>query len=172
MAKCTVGKIILETCNVIWSELSSIYLAVPHKAEWLKISRTYEAKCGLPNCLGAIDGKHISVVCPARSGSMYFNYKRRYSIVLLAACDANYTFTVVDIGAFGSQSDGGIFRNSAFGRKLANNEMDIPNSAVLPNSTLNFPYFFVADNAFSLRPYLMRPFPGNILCRSLHIIYL
>lgn len=161
MAPCTVGRIVLDTCTIIWEELSSFYASVPNPTEWKNIAREYQLKCQLPNCLGAIDGKHVNIVCPPNSGSMYYNYKKRFSIVLLAACDSKYTFTLIDVGAYGSQSDGGIFKNSVFGQRLLNSTLQIPQSNVFPNSTINFPYFFVGDAAFPLKSFLMRPFLGK-----------
>ena len=35
--------------------------------------------------------------------------------VLLAVCDTNYEFTIVDIGDSGRQSDGGMYANSKLG---------------------------------------------------------
>lgn len=46
--------------------------------------------------------------------------------MLLAMCDANYLFTLVDIGAFGHQSDGGIFKQSRMGQLFAQEKMHIP----------------------------------------------
>nr|CAH7734486.1 unnamed protein product [Callosobruchus chinensis] len=84
-------------------------------------------------------------------------------VVLLATCDYKYKFTFVDIGAYGSQSDGGVFANSVFGQRLENNTMNIPPEQVLPGTNLMIPYFFVGDECFLLKTYIMRPYPGQNL---------
>lgn len=70
-----------------------------------------------PNCMGAIDGKHVTIKCPNNSMSDYFCYLKKFSIVLLAIVDANYKFITIDIGAYGKNSDGRIFEESAIGRR-------------------------------------------------------
>lgn len=81
----------------------------------------------------------------------------------MASCDSNYNFKFVDVGDYGSQSGGGIFRNSAFGKKIINNELDLPPPEHLPNSEVTFPYYFLDDNAFPLMNNLIRPYPGTNL---------
>ncbi|XP_036346768.1 protein ANTAGONIST OF LIKE HETEROCHROMATIN PROTEIN 1-like [Rhagoletis pomonella] len=94
----TFRKITLETCMTIWDLLADLYVATPSETEWGRISNEFKSLWNMPNCVGSIDGKHINITCPANSGSMYYNYKGNYSIVLLAVCDANYTFTCAVIG--------------------------------------------------------------------------
>ncbi|XP_036346244.1 protein ALP1-like [Rhagoletis pomonella] len=160
MGRSTANKIVLETCEVLWDELGGIYLSIPNRHEWKRIANDFNSIWNFPNCVGAIDGKHIILKCPPSSGSLFYNYKGTYSIVLLACCDANYTFTCIDIGAYGSQSDGGVLCNSSFGRRLFNNQLDLPEDDILLHSTLRFPHFFVGDAAFPLKSYIMRPYPG------------
>ncbi|XP_036344345.1 protein ALP1-like [Rhagoletis pomonella] len=153
--------IVGETCDVLWEVLGPIYLSVPQKNEWKRIANDFYSMWDLPNCVGAIDGKHINIFCPNNIGSLFYNYKGNYSIVLLAACDANYTFTAVDIGAYGSQIDGGVMWNSSFGQRLYTGQLNLPKEEVLPGTSNSFPHYFVGDSAFPLKPFLMKPYPGN-----------
>jgi len=101
IGRSTSYKVVIETCNAIWQCLKGIYLKHPSKEEWKNIEKDFCDRWDFPNCFGALDGKHIRVQCPPNSGSMYYNYKGYYSIILLATCDVNYAFTSVDIGDYG-----------------------------------------------------------------------
>ncbi|XP_048515329.1 protein ALP1-like [Athalia rosae] len=129
----------------------------------------FNQRWNLPNCIGAMDGKHIMIQCPKKSGSQYFNYKKTFSIILMAICDAYYSFTLADVGAFGSQSNGGVFKESASGQAMDNNELRIPCDKSLPGTDTSFPYFVAADEAFPLKRYIMRPYPGIKLTQKQQI---
>ncbi|KAJ8911941.1 hypothetical protein NQ315_011339 [Exocentrus adspersus] len=156
MGHSTVHYIIRETANAIWDVLSPTYLKAPStEIEWLKIAADFYTQWNFPNCLGALDGKHIAIQAPAKSGSLYFNYKRTFSIVLLACCDVDYNFTLIDIGAYGSESDAGICRNSIFGNMLEEKLLNVPTSRrfsnVVTNSNVVQPFVIVANEAFPLK---------------------
>lgn len=51
--------------------------------EWRKIAKDFEERWQFPNCLGAIDGKHIRIIPPPGSGSYFWNYKNFNSIGLV-----------------------------------------------------------------------------------------
>lgn len=98
---------------------------------------------------------------PPRSGSYYYNYKEKHSINLLAVSDAKNCFTIVDIGAEGRQSDGGVFENSGLPHLLETNALHIPLSTRLNNMNLDFPYVLLGDEAFPLSTHMMRPYPRS-----------
>ena len=56
--------------------------------EWKSIANEFFNKWNYPCCIGALDGKHISIKQPENSGSQYFNYKHFFSIVLMALVGA------------------------------------------------------------------------------------
>jgi hypothetical protein len=47
---------------------------------------------------------------PTGSGSLFYNYKHFFSILLLALVDANYCFIAVDVAAVGKSSDSDVFK--------------------------------------------------------------
>lgn len=162
MGLTSVRRIVNQTCDVIWTNLSRIQLSVPTGDEWKDIAEEFRTTWNLPNCVGAIDAKHISIKCPNNAGSLPYNYNGHHAIVLLAICDANFTFRAIDIGVYGPQSDGGVLWTTTFGKSLlqGRNEFGLPEDAVLPKSYLAYPYYFVGDAAFPLKSFLMRPYPG------------
>ena len=116
VGRTTVSNILKEVCSSIYDDLYPIYMKPPStEAEWRHIADDFKLLWDLPHCIGAIDGKHIGIDCPKKSGSNYHNYKGFFSIVLLAVCDARYNFTLIDVGQFGSNNDSGVLNNSAFG---------------------------------------------------------
>lgn len=42
--------------------------------DWQNITEEYNEKWNFPNCIGAINGKHIVIQSPMNSGSEYINY--------------------------------------------------------------------------------------------------
>ncbi|KAJ8049122.1 Protein ALP1-like [Holothuria leucospilota] len=162
MGRSTLCYIVRETCQAIWDVLQPEVLKVPGHEDWLNIADCFDKRWDFPHCIGAIDGKHVVIQAPALSVSTYFNYKHQHSIVLMAVCDGRYRFTLVDIGAAGRNSDGGIFAHSPMGMAMENGSLDIPKPCPLTESESQpFPYVFVGDEAFPLKNFLMRPFPGR-----------
>lgn len=78
------------------------------KEEWMDIAKDFETLHSFYNCLGALDGKHIKIQHPPNSGSLYYNYKGHYSIVLMALVKAKKEFIMIDVGCNGRVSDGGV----------------------------------------------------------------
>ena len=96
---------------------------------------------------------------PENSGSYYYNYKRTFSIVLLAVVDAEYRFLYVDVGCNGRVSDEGVFNRCSLYHALETGTVGLPLAIPLPGRTQPVPYFFVADDAFAMRNYIMKPYP-------------
>lgn len=86
--------------------------------EWTTFADQFENIWNFPNCIGAIDGKHIVIQAPKNTSREFFNYKSTSSVVLMAVVDADYCFSFADVGCQGRISDGGVIRNTSFFKKL------------------------------------------------------
>lgn len=126
--------------------------------EWKIIAKDFERICNFPNCLGAVDGKHVNIIPPAESGSYFFNYKGTHSLVLMAIVSANYEFIMCDFGVNGRVSDGGVIDHTTFYKKLKEGNLRLPLPTKPTYSENLIPFVFIGDEAFSLRSDFLKPF--------------
>ncbi|GFO37233.1 protein antagonist of like heterochromatin protein 1 [Plakobranchus ocellatus] len=157
------GFIVEETCRAIWERLKPLCLPIPDRDTWERIADECYRLWNFPNCVGSIDETHQEIQCPKNAGSLYFNYKDNHSLVVQAVADANYNFLVLDIGDYGRNSDGSVFRESAFGQDFENNRLNLPPPKALPSTDQELPFVFLADEAHPLRENLLTPYARRSL---------
>ena len=121
-------------------------------------------KCNFPNCLGAVDGKHVATVPPPGDGSYFFNYKGYNSQVFIGIADSSYEFIYFSFGTNGRVSDGGVLEYTGFYDKLQNECLKTPESSDEKGRKL--PYVFIGDEAFSLRKDFLKPYNVKQLTRE------
>jgi hypothetical protein len=126
---------------------------------WEQIAMGFEQRWHFPHCVGALDGKHIVMKNPAKSGSSFFNYKHTFSVLLLAVVDINYKFTIIDVGSMGRFIDGSIFSTSVLGKNPNKQSLKFPPPVLVPNFEQPLPNVFVGEDAFPLSENLTRPYP-------------
>lgn len=98
------------------------------------------------------------IVKPQNSGSFYYNYKGRFSIVLCAIANAKYEFIMVHSGTNGKVSDGGILHTIGFYDKLQSKSFNLPAANTPMGTNYSLPYTFVGDEAFMQMENLMKPY--------------
>jgi len=130
----TVAGIVAEVAKAIWDLLVEEYMPVPTTEDWQEIAAEFYHRWNFPNCVGSIDRKHVVIQAPNNSGSLFYNYKGTYSIVLLAVVDAKYCFRIIDVGSYGKTSDSGTLANSAFGNALRRATLGLPEDTLLPGA--------------------------------------
>ena len=123
--------------------------------DWKKIQERFKNRWKVPHAVSALDGKHIGIKKPKRSGSEYFNYKGYFSLVLLALADADYKFLWVNTGASGSSSNVQTSNHSKLKRRNEDGTLELPPSEPLGPGGLDLHYFLLGDDAFALMPWLM-----------------
>lgn len=107
-----------------------------------------------------MDGKHIRIWAPPKTGAQYYNYKHFYSIVLRALVNSNYEFIFVDAGKNGRISDGGVLQYTNFYQLLVEEKLMLPQRHECKEN-LNF--VFIGDEAFALHKHILKPFPQKNL---------
>ncbi|CAH1997224.1 unnamed protein product [Acanthoscelides obtectus] len=90
---------------------------------------------------------------------MYYSHKKFFSIILQGVVDANYKFICIDVGAYGKQSDSGVFGHSQLARALEIGALKTNTLKILPGTDIEAPHVVIGDGGFPLKTYLLRPYP-------------
>ena len=167
VGRTTICKFVPQVCKAILKEFQHEYLICPTDSEdWKKIEERFRNRWNVPHAVSAIDGKHIAIKKPKKSGSEYFNYKGYFTLVLLALVDAYYKFLWVNVGASGSSSDAQIFNHSKLKRRIENGRLGLPPPKLIGPGGSDLHYFLLVDNAFALMPWLVKPYSRQQLTRE------
>lgn len=100
-------------CNIIKEVLHAMKtnlfftLPSPTREQFEFNGSEFEKRWNFPNVMGCLDGKHIRIRSPSKTGSLYYNYKDFFSVVLLALVGPDYKFVGIDVGSFGREGDAG-----------------------------------------------------------------
>ena len=164
---------LIEVCQAIIDEFSEEVIVTPTTPEaWKEVAKGYWERWNFPHCIGAIDGKHVALRKPRKSGSEFHNYKGFFSIVLLAIVDSDYKFLYVDVGQTGCGSDAGVFSLTEMFTSLNEGKAGLPEPEPLPGEEdrgRDIGYFLVGDDAFALKPWMMKPIPQRYMAREKRI---
>ena len=167
VGRSTISKFLPEVCMAIQDEFTREYLRCPTTPdEWKELERKFRIRWNVPHTLGALDGKHVALKKPKNSGALYHNYKGFFSIVMLALVDGQYKFRWVDAGTAGSCSDAQIFNACQLKRRIEDGRIGFPDPAPITQGGRDVPYFILADDAFALKTWLMKPYGRRMLTRE------
>ncbi|KAM3918743.1 uncharacterized protein RB166_013520 isoform 2-T2 [Leptodactylus fuscus] len=162
LGKSTISYIVRDTCQALWDLLREEFLPHPSIEQWKDIAENFWEVTRFPNCVGAVDGKHIRIQKPARSGSLFYNYKEYFSIVLMAIADAQYRFLAVDIGAYDHTNESRIFKDSDMGRRIYSENFGLPAPKPFPGTDgPPMPFVVVGNEAFQMCGNLLKPYSNR-----------
>ena len=159
VSKSAIAIFVPKVCQAITDAYKDEVMKCPRTPEdWRNVAKGFATRWQYYNCGGALDGKHVPIQKPSHAGSMYYNYKKFHSIVLMAVADANYKFIYVDVGAEGSAGDGGTWYRCTLHDAIEQQRVGFPDASPLPNDDTPVPFHLVADDAFAMKTWMMKPY--------------
>jgi hypothetical protein len=158
MARSTVCITVRNTCKAIAQHLSD-EVKFPQGADLNLVMDSFYRNHSLPGVCGALDGTHIPIKAPAKNARDYFNRKHFYSVVLQAVVDHKKKFTNLYFGWPGSVHDARVWANSPL-CQICENGFFNANRFKIPGTETTISPYLVADPAYPLKNWIMKPFTG------------
>ena len=113
-----ISVIVRQTLNAICERLQKVAILEPNEETLKQPANGYCRRWHFPHCCGSIDEKHIRIIFPGNSVTL-FQLQGLYSIVMLALVDHNYIILAVDVGSYGKEGDAGVFAKSPLRNNLS-----------------------------------------------------
>mmetsp|Transcript_4994 Transcript_4994/g.9653 ORF Transcript_4994/g.9653 Transcript_4994/m.9653 type:complete len:458 (-) Transcript_4994:81-1454(-) len=159
----TVRSCVADMCELICRVYFADVICLPTLSQIREISASLFTHRRLPLVFGAIDGKHFEVSggvdCNERQ--MLRNYKKYWSLNVIAMADHHYRFRSVGLFFNGSVCDGTAFREGELYRFFHSSDWtDFCNQGIetiVINDKTIYPYV-VADAAFHGSPAVLKPY--------------
>ncbi|KAJ0050854.1 hypothetical protein NL108_009199 [Boleophthalmus pectinirostris] len=157
MGNTTVRLFVPETLRAIYQVLKDKYFKCPVTAEeWKVVAKGFQSQWDFPNCVGALDGRLLNISPPPENTGS--TPTKEVSVALMALVDSNHVFQYMDVACNGRISNSAEFNGCFLGDALEKRLAHLPYPTVLPGSNRLCPHFVVADKAFPLKEYLMKPY--------------
>lgn len=146
----SIFRVIRRVITWIQTKLDDV-IKWPEGQSLIAIAQDFQNKKGISNCIGAIDGSHITILQPKENAADYCNRKKNYSIILQAVVTSDMLFTNIYCGEPGSLHDARVLRRSSIYWESENNK-----DRIFPNRT-----FILGDSAYPSLSWLVPPFKNN-----------
>ena len=135
-----------------------MYLRLPKTESEMNIKCSrFEAKYGMPEAFGCIDGTHIPIKRPTENSQDFFCYKMFYSLNVQCICDFSGMFMDIDCRWPGSVHDAKVFANSVVNQKLRDRLLPLTYQELIPGRT-KIGNYLIGDPAYPLTPYSMKEY--------------
>ena len=117
----------------------------------------FEAKFGMVQAFGCIDGTHVRIKRPVKDPQDYYCFKGFYLLNVQAVCDYRGVFMDVDCRWPGSVHDAKVFSNSSISHKLREQQLPQTFQTLIPGLD-KIPNYLIGDPAYPLTPYCMKEY--------------
>lgn len=120
-----------KTGHAIYSRLGNLVHTRATEVEWMARVEDFKMLWQLANCVAAIDGKHV--VKPAKSGSLYYNYKKTFVFFVLT--DARYNSKYIHMSS--SASNGGVWSRTPWASRSLVAVQTCPKQSACPTCSFH-----------------------------------